>query len=208
MKKKRLIFLIAILALIACGVFYYMCIIRSKFDFVSSCESVEVSIMHDIMQPKQEAPTSTSAVSVQGLRLSDLKFDPASVEMYQGSQAVYFSINNIAIINIEVSTKGNGFLSIQQRGKITLTIPIYDCHREDDEYYVFDEDMLNYDFVDIDNDGTLDFIIKGKLIFRNDDKVISTWPIRDIYRYDNSQNQWLLWQTNGPDEWIKRLNDY
>mgnify|MGYP001581484821 CR=1 FL=1 len=152
------------------------------------------------------SPNASSTIS--GLRKTDLTFNASSVVLYEGHQIIYLSNGNDAEVSIEVTTKGNGLLTIQEHGRTTLTTPIFDLHQEDDDYFVFDDDMLDYDFVGNQENGFYDLIITGRLIFRNETAVKSIWQIRDVYRYDDEQQRWHLWETAGPEQWRQRLAEW
>ncbi len=98
-------------------------------------------------------------------------------------------------------------LTLTQGGRPTLTIPIYDTCVEDDQFYVFDGEMLKYEFTGMDDDGILEMRVTGTLIFRNDQSVLHEWPIEDTYKYIRSERKWSLRHSNGPAQWVERLRE-
>ena len=132
---------------------------------------------------------------IQGLSLSDLTRHSASVVSYTGHQALRISHGICIDVDIEVTSKGSGLLTISQDGKQTLSIPIYDSHDggdSDDCWYVFRGAMLDYRFEDVNADGILDLLVRGVKECRNEIGLLSSTPINDTYSYDATLHQWRL----------------
>ena len=77
------------------------------------------------------------------------------------TRTIEISAGDFQSIAFEITTKGNGFISLPG-----LNIRIYDSH---DDGLVFENNLLKCEWKDADDDGFLDLVVSGSSIRTGDD---------------------------------------
>lgn len=144
------------------------------------------------VQSSQMSPV----VPVRGLTYDQLSQDPTSCIPAWGSQRVQVAPGYRVNARVELTSHGNGLLTVEDNDGECLCTGIYDMHAEHDPWRQIAGGMFNYEFTDDDHDGELELLITGGVELHDDDGLISRW--KHYERWDREKRAPRTWrQTHG-----------
>lgn len=165
-------------------------------------DGISVSAQDSAIQANESkaAPNSQQKV-VAGLGKSDLEWYSESVVLAEGGQQVALGKDEVASVRIEVTTKGNGLLTIQVQHAEPLVLKVFDTHLESERSEIFEGDMLNYWFEDLDSDGLLELVVRGRAkLVEEDGTVLSTRKVDGTYTLDREEGRWKKFEAAESDD--------